>query len=119
MALTIDNNKNMYLKQDDAVDFIIYTKGRLKAEIGNTAVFMIKNLPSDSDASAVFTLNINIVENEKIGVEMTSLETSVIPNGTYYWSVKLFKDPNYYTIVPNNGNDLYPQFVVEETLIHD
>ena len=117
MGLKIDSDKNITIKQDDAVSLQISMVGSLKAEVDDVVVVMVKENVSDIDGDAVVTKNITVTEEGKAQINIPSSETSLLTAGTYYWSAKLTQSSNQYTIIPDDGDDSFPTFTVSEVLI--
>jgi len=118
MAVTVDCNKNITLKQDDSICLSISMIGNYKAQVGDTCKFMVKTNVSDIDGDAVLSEDITIVTEGIIPINVSSLRTSVLSAGTYYWSLKLTSGGNQQTIIPDDGDEGFPTFIVEEVLIN-
>ncbi len=117
MGVTIDDDSNIYIKAGDAVNFTINTLGVIVAELGDTAIFMIKASEGDADVDAILTKNITITESTKVDVVLTTTEIETVPIGTYHWSTKQIRGDNVYTIIPDGGRECYPAFIVSGVLI--
>jgi len=118
MALSIKNKFDICINKGDPIELLLTTLGDVRAEIGETAVFMIKNDPSDLDVNAIFTKNITISETLIINIEVTTAETELFDIGNYFWSVKHTKNGNKYTIIPDDSCTNFPALKIKEVLIN-
>lgn len=118
MGLTIDTANNVYIKVGDPITLEVTTTGDILAEVGDTAKFMIKSFPSDPDDQAILTKDITVTVANTITIFAPTSETSLLNEGSYYWSVKHTKSGNTYTIVPDGGNERYPAFTIGRVLIN-
>jgi len=117
MAQTI-NGSNICIKKNDPIEITISTTGDIKAEIGETAKFMLKKNSNSADSAAVLTKNLTVVIANEIPIYVSSAETNLLATGTYYWSVKHQKSTDVYTIIPDSGCAYYPTLTVNEVLIN-
>ncbi len=111
------NTNNLCLQKGDPVELTIRTNGAIKAEIGDTAKFMVKASVSDPDGSALLTKDISVTSENEISIYIPTSETQNLTSGKYYWSVKHYKGGDSYTIIPDSRRCSYPTFTVEEDLI--
>ena len=117
MAQTVSGS-NVCIKVGDPIALTISTTGDVVAEVGDTAKFMIKLSPYQSDDSAVVSKDITVTVDNEIPIYVSSADTEKLDEGTYYWSVKHYKDGEEYTIIPDSGCSDYPTFKIYGRLIN-
>jgi hypothetical protein len=100
-------------KNTNILDLYFYDENDALINItGSEVYFMIKNKPSDLDASAVVDKKITSLTSPMNGnttIELTSTDTASLI-GNYIYSVKIKYDSKWYTVV--EGNVCFKQNII-------
>ena len=117
MAVKFNNKNNICIKRGDPVELTVLSLGDVKAEVGDTAVFMVKESKDTPDIDALITKNINVSLDSQIPIYVPSSETKILITGEFVWSIKHTKqNGDTYVIIPDDCKE-YPSFIIEEELI--